>query len=312
AHGHPAGKYTDTLPTATSLHMPMLSASGVVGVLSLGLKDRLSTQQSNLLAGLASQTALAVEREQLDEAAKARSVLEESERLSKTLLNLISHELRTPITAITGAASSLTEPDIDGDPAARLALHESIQSSAARLNQLIENLLDMTRLESGTLKLNADWTDVADLIHTVRERAAGELAEHEFIVDLEPGLPLVRMDIVLMEQVLYNLLRNAALYTPKGARVRLRAQREGNELVLAVMDRGPGLPTEELPRAFEKFRRGAAGASTGLGLGLSICKGLVEAHRGSIAADNRSGGGLRVVIRLPIEPMPEIPEGQDE
>lgn len=312
AHGHPAGKYTDTLPTATSLHMPMLSASGVVGVLSLDLKNRLSTQQSNLLAGLASQTALAVEREQLDEAAKARSVLEESERLSKTLLNLISHELRTPITAITGAASSLTEPDIDGDPAARLALHESIQSSAARLNQLIENLLDMTRLESGTLKLNADWTDVADLIHTVRERAAGELAEHEFIVDLEPGLPLVRMDIVLMEQVLYNLLRNAALYTPKGARVRLRAQREGNELVLAVMDRGPGLPTEELPRAFEKFRRGAAGASTGLGLGLSICKGLVEAHRGSIAADNRSGGGLRVVIRLPIEPMPEIPEGQDE
>ena len=106
-------------------------------------------------------------------------------------------------------------------------MHESIQSSAARLNQLIENLLDMTRLESGTLKLNADWTDVADLIHTVRERAAGELAEHEFIVDLEPGLPLVRMDIVLMEQVLYNLLRNAALYTPKGARVRLRAQREG-------------------------------------------------------------------------------------
>lgn len=117
----------------------------------------------------------------------------------------------------------------------------------------------MTRLESGTLKLNADWTDVADLIHTVRERAAGELAEHEFvIVDLEPGLPLVRMDIVLMEQVLYNLLRNAALYTPKGARVRLRAQREGNELVLAVMDRGPGLPTEELAARVRKVpaRRG--------------------------------------------------------
>ena len=311
-HARPAGKQTDTLPTAIAQHMPMLTSNGAVGVISIGLKDRLSTQQADLLRALVSQAALAVEREQLDEASKQRSVIEEAERLSKTLLSLISHELRTPITAITGAASSLTEPDVDGDPAARLALHESIQSSSARLNQLIENLLDMTRLESGTLKLNADWTDVSDLIRTVRERVAGDLAEHEFIVDLEPGLPLVRMDVVLMEQVLNNLLRNAALYTAKGTRVRLRAQREGDELVLAVMDRGPGIPIEELPRAFEKFRRGEAGASTGLGLGLSICKGLVEAHRGSIAADNRSSGGLRVVIRLPIDPMPKVPEGRDE
>ncbi|MBP8309606.1 MAG: sensor histidine kinase KdpD [Burkholderiaceae bacterium] len=308
-HARPAGKQTDTLPTATAQHVPMLTSNGAVGVISIDLKDRLSTQQSDLLRGLVSQAALAVEREQLDEASKQRSVLEESERLSKTLLNLISHELRTPITAITGAASSLTEPDIDSDPAARLALHESIQSSATRLNQLIDNLLDMTRLESGTLKLNADWTEVADLIRTVRERAAGELAAHELIVDVSPDLPLVRMDIVLMEQVLYNLLRNAALYTPAGTRVRLSAQREGNELILAVMDRGPGLPLDELPRAFDKFRRGGTG--NGLGLGLSICKGLVEAHRGSITAENRTGGGLRVVIRLPIEPMPAIPEAKN-
>lgn len=310
-HARPAGKQTDTLPTAMAQHVPMLTSNGAVGVISIGLKDRLSTQQSDLLRGLVSQAALAVEREQLDEAAKTRSVLEESERLSKTLLNLISHELRTPVTAITGAASSLTEPDIDEDPAARLALHQSIQSSAVRLNELIENLLDMTRLESGTLKLNADWTDVADLIRTVREHAAGDLAGHEFLVEMQPDLPLVKMDVILMEQVLRNLLRNAALYTPAGTRVRLSAQREGDELILAVMDRGPGLPAEELPRAFDKFHRGGT-AVNGLGLGLSICKGLVEAHRGSIVAENRSGGGLRVVIRLPIEPMPEIPEGKDE
>ncbi len=310
-HARPAGKQTDTLPTAMAQHVPMLTSNGAVGVISIGLKDRLSTQQSDLLRGLVSQAALAVEREQLDEAAKTRSVLEESERLSKTLLNLISHELRTPVTAITGAASSLTEPDVDEDPAARLALHQSIQSSAVRLNELIENLLDMTRLESGTLKLNADWTDVADLIRTVREHAAGDLAGHEFLVEMQPDLPLVKMDVILMEQVLRNLLRNAALYTPAGTRVRLSAQREGDELILAVMDRGPGLPAEELPRAFDKFHRGGT-AVNGLGLGLSICKGLVEAHRGSIVAENRSGGGLRVVIRLPIEPMPEIPEGKDE
>ena len=310
-HARPAGKQTDTLPTAIAQHMPMLTSNGAVGVISIGLKDGLSTQQADLLRALVSQAALAVEREQLDEASKQRSLIEESERLSKTLLSLISHELRTPITAINGAASSLTEPEIDGDPVARLALHESIQSSSARLNQLIENLLDMTRLESGTLKLNADWTDVSDLIRTVREHAAGDLAGHEFIVEMAPDLPLVKMDVVLMEQVLRNLLRNAALYTPAGTRVRLSARREGDELALAVMDRGPGLPAEELPRAFDKFRRGDS-AGNGLGLGLSICKGLVEAHRGSIVAENRSGGGLRVVIRLPIQPIPEIPEGKDE
>ncbi len=311
-HARVAGKFTDTLPTAEAQHVPLLTPTGPVGVLSIVLKDRPTTQQADLLNGLASQTALAVEREQLDEAAKQRSVLEESERLSKTLLNLISHELRTPITAISGAASSLTEPSVDQNPAARLALHESIHASATRLNQLIENLLDMTRLESGTLRLNRDWTDVSDLVHMVRERAAPELAGHDFVVDVESDLPLVRMDILLMEQVLYNLLHNAALYTPRGTRVRLRVLRVGLSLVLAVLVRGPGLPPDELPRAFDKFHRADQSTVTGLGLGLSICKGLVEAHGGTISAENRSNGGLRVAIRLPIDPLPAIPEGRDE
>ena len=311
-HARVAGKFTDTLPTAEAQHLPLLTPTGAVGVLSIALRERPTSQQADLLNGLVSQTALAVEREQLDEASKQRSVLEESERLSRTLLNLISHELRTPITAISGAASSLIEPEIDSNPDARLTLHQSIRDSATRLNQLIENLLDMTRLESGTLRLNRDWTDVTDLVYVVRERAAPELAAHDFVVDIEPELPLVRMDIVLMEQVLYNLLHNAALYTPVGTRVRLRAQREGAWLVLVVMDRGPGLAVEELPRAFDKFHRTGQPAVTGLGLGLSICKGLVEAHGGTIMAENRANGGLRMIVRLPIEPAPGLPKGKDE
>ncbi len=311
-HARVAGRHTDTLPTATSQHVPLLTANGAVGVLTIALKDKPTSLQTDLLNGWVSQTALAVEREQLDEYAKRRSVLEESERLSKTLLNLISHELRTPITAISGAASSLIEPDIDGNPNARQMLHRSIRDSATRLNQLIENLLDMTRLESGTLRLNRDWTDVADLVHIVRQRVADELAAHDFVVDVQPDLPLVRMDFVLMEQVLYNLLHNCALYTPSGTRVRLRAQRDGAWLVLVVMDRGPGMPADDLPRAFDKFHRVNQAAVTGLGLGLSICKGLVEAHGGVISAENRSTGGLRVTVRLPIDPTPAIPQGKDE
>ncbi len=311
-HGQPAGRFTETLPTASSMHVPLLTAHGAVGVVSIALSAQLATTQSELLSGLVSQVALAVEREQLAEAAQQSSVLKESERLSKTLLNLISHELRTPITAIAGAASSLVEPQIDRDPVVRGQLHHSIRASAARLDKLIENLLDMTRLESGTLRLNSDWTDVSDLVHTVRERVADELAGHDFIVEVEPDLPLLKMDTVLMEQVVYNLLHNAAMYTPKGTRVRLRAQCEGGELLLTVMDRGPGLPRDEVARAFDKFHRVNQQASTGLGLGLSICKGLVEAHGGAIAVENRSNGGLRVTIRLPIEPVPEIPDGHDE
>jgi two-component system, OmpR family, sensor histidine kinase KdpD len=311
-HRRVAGKFTDTLPTATSQHVPLLTSNGAVGVLSIALRERPGLQQVDLLNGLASQTALAVERELLDESAKRRGEIEASDRLSKTLLNLISHELRTPITAINGAAGSLTQPEVDNDPAARLTLHESIRDSATRLNQLIENLLDMTRLESGTLRLNTDWIAVSELVQIVRERTAAELRDHEFIVNIEPDLPLVRMDAVLMAQVFYNLLHNAALYTPPGTRVRLSASREGAALVLAVMDRGPGLPPEALLRAFEKFHRAGNSAVTGLGLGLSICKGLVEAHGGTISAENRVNGGLRVTIRLPIQPAPALPARTDD
>jgi two-component system sensor histidine kinase KdpD len=176
----------------------------------------------------------------------------------------------------------------------------------------------MTRLESGTLRIDTDWTDVSDLVRTVRERIADELAGHEFEVEIEPDLPPVRMDPVLMEQVLYNLLHNAALYTPKGTRVRLVVQRvlcaaeSRDDLVLTVMDRGPGLSAEDLARAFDKFHRVNRSSTTGLGLGLSICKGLVEAHGGAISAQNRRSGGLRVTIQLPIEPMPAVLEVRDE
>lgn len=311
-NGRPAGRFTETLATAAAMYVPLLTAQGAIGVIGIALHVKLNASQYSVLSGLASQVALAVERGRLAEAAQQSSVLRESERLSQTLLNLISHELRTPVTAIVGAASSLAEPQIDADAAARRQMQVSIRESAARLDTLIDNLLDMTRLESGTLRLNSDWTDVSDLVHTVRERVRCELSTHDFMVHVESDLPLVRMDTVLIEQVLYNLLHNVALHTPHGTRVRLDVRREGAELVLTVMDRGPGLSPDDLARAFEKFHRVHQRKSTGLGLGLSICKGLVEAHGGAITAENRKSGGLRMTIRLPIESAPAIPEGHDD
>jgi len=165
----------------------------------------------------------------------------------------------------------------------------------------------MTRLESGLLKPRLEWCDVSDLLSVVVNRERSALAQHEVIVDIAPDLPLVRMDYVLMEEALANLLGNAALHTPPGTRVRVTARVEGPELVLAVADRGPGLPSEALPHVFDKFYRAPGAPAGGVGLGLSITRGLVEAQGGTIVADNRANGGARFTVRLPLEAPPSPP-----
>jgi two-component system, OmpR family, sensor histidine kinase KdpD len=304
----PAGRYTDTLPLADARYLPLLAHGGCVGVLGVRTRsnDRMSHEQEALLETFASQIAMAVERELLDAAAERAAVLAESERLYKTLLNSVSHELRTPIATITGAAGSLQGLQANANDAILLG---EIQTAAERLNWLVENLLDMTRLESGMLKLRLDWVDVADLISVSVSKTKEMLADHELVVDISPDLPLARMDFVLMEQVLVNLLRNAAAYTPPGTRVRLRAAVENGMLQIAVADRGPGLPPDEPARVFDKFYRAPGVATGGTGLGLSIVKGLVEAHGGAITADNRADGGARFTIRLPLSKQPEVPIG---
>jgi two-component system sensor histidine kinase KdpD len=170
---------------------------------------------------------------------------------------------------------------------------------------VVDNLLDMTRLQSGHLKLNLDWCSVADLIDQSVKRVSKELANHELVIDIAPDLPPIRMDFDLMQQVLVNLLHNAATYTPPGARIRITAKIEGSDLELSVADRGPGLPPADLERVFDKFYRVPGANSAGTGLGLSISKGLVEAHGGTISAENRpTHGGARFTIRLPSSGAP--------
>ncbi len=301
-HRQPAGRFTDTLTAAEAQYFSLLAPSGAVGV--IGLRRTQPLTQDALLTTCLKQVALAIEREFLDEAAAQNKMLAESEKLYKTLLNSISHELRTPITAITGAAGSLLDPQIT-QPEMRLALAREIQEAGHRLNRLVENLLDMTRLESGMLKLNLDWGDVNDLVSVTLKQLKPKLARHELIVDLAPNLPLVQFDFVLMEQVLHNLLDNAATYTPPGTRLRLMARVDGAELVISVADRGPGLPPESLDHIFDKFYRAPGSAAGGIGLGLSISRGLVEAHGGTLGVENRAHGGTRFTERLPLGQPPD-------
>jgi two-component system sensor histidine kinase KdpD len=303
--GKTAGRFTDNLPLAAAIYMPLQTNRGPTGVLAVALEgERQPTlEQRDLLDAYARQAALVLDRLRLDAESQRAQLLAESEKLSKALLNSISHELRTPISAITTAASALVEPKTP-EPLRDTLAHE-IQESAARLNRLVSNLLDMTRLESGNLKPRLDWCDAADLINVALRQNERELSKHHLELSLPSPLPLVKMDFVLIEQALNNLLLNAAHYTPVGTTVEVKASASAHELTISVADHGPGLPPESLPHLFEKFYRAPGAPAGGTGLGLSIVKGLVEAHGGRVEASNRPGGGAEFSIHLPIVGHPE-------
>jgi two-component system, OmpR family, sensor histidine kinase KdpD len=306
--GKAAGRFTDNLPSAAAIYMPLQTNRGPTGVLGVALEgDHQPTlEQRDLLDAYARQAALVLDRLRLDAESQQAHLLAESEKLSKALLNSISHELRTPISAITTAATALVEPKTP--EVLRDTLAHEIQESAARLNRLVSNLLDMTRLESGNVKPRMDWCDVADLINVSLRQNERELSHHKVTLSLNPPLPLVKMDFVLIEQALNNLLLNAAHYTPAGTTVEIKASATPEEMTIAVADHGPGLPPESLSQVFEKFYRVPGAPAGGTGLGLSIVKGLVEAHGGRVEVRNRPGGGAEFSIHLPIvgNPVPAL------
>jgi len=305
--GKAAGRFTDSLPSAGAIYVPMQTNRGAVGVLGVEWPgDQQPTlEQRDLLQAFARQSALVLDRLRLDAEGQQARLIAESEKLSKALLNSISHELRTPISAITAAASALTELKGNEPPALQKNLAGEIQESASRLNRLVSNLLDMTRLESGAVKPRMEWCDVADLVNVALRRNERELAAHPVNLSLPRPLPLVKMDFVLIEQVLNNLLLNAAAYTPPGTPVEVKASAAPDAMAISVADRGPGLPPETLPHVFEKFYRVPGAPAGGTGLGLSIVKGLVEAHGGRVEARNRPGGGAEFTIYLPLQASPE-------
>ncbi len=310
-HRQPAGHGTDTLPSADGVHLPLMAGERVVGVLSLRFQDASpqATAQRDLLDAFVRQIALVLDRQRLRDAEQQAKLFAESERLSKTLLNSISHEIRTPIAAITSAATHLSEGRGADNKGIQETMVSEIQEAAQRLNRLVGNLLSMTRLESGHVKAKMDWCDVADLVQVTIKEVEKDLVGHTVDVQLQAQLPLARLDFVLMQQALANLLLNAVSHTPPETRVQLRVFVDGQALVLTVSDNGPGLPAESLPMIFEKFYRAPSAPAGGTGLGLAIVKGFVEAQGGQVKAENQSGGGAKFTIRLPLSnPPPIVPE----
>lgn len=302
--GKSAGRFTETLSQAAAQYHPLQTPTRTVGVIGIRTRrdERPSFDQDVLLETFMSQIALVIEREMLDEAAEQAAVLRESERLYTTLLNSISHELRTPIATIKGASSSLLDPVAGANETARVELTLDIQSAADRLNRLVENLLDMSRLESGRLQLKREWCEMSDLIAVAIKRM--DDCSQRIQLEVENDLPLVKIDFVLMEQVLVNLLDNACNYTPVGTPIVIGVRVRGQEMEITVSDAGPGIPPDLIERIFDKFYRLPGTASGGTGLGLSISRGLVEAHGGRLTAENLAEGGARLTIRLPLDGVP--------
>jgi len=307
--GEAAGRGSDTLPTARWFFLPLIAGERRLGVLGIAYADdrQLARTDRRLLDALIDQIALALERLRLTEDLAATQLASETERLRTALLNSVSHDLRTPLVTIIGAAGHLVEGDLP--PKARHDLAENIREEGERLDRYVQNLLDMTRLGHGALKPRLAAQDVAELIGGARARMNGVLRDHRLRVDLAPDLPLMQADAVLMEQVLVNILDNAAKYAPEGTDIVLAAEQRKNMIEITVTDHGPGIPQADLSRVFDMFYRVAGGdrQRAGTGLGLAICKGLVEAMGGMIRAETGStdGTGTRIIITIPIH-NPEV------
>ena len=310
--GQPAGRGTDTLPAARVRYLPLKTPRSVVGVLGVEPPETpvdLTPEQRLQMEMFASQAALAIERVQLAEQAQYAEVAKSTEKLQTALLNTISHNLRTPLATITGVLSTLNDEGTLLDQGTRRSLTETATQEAERLNRLVGNLLDMTRLEAGALKLVREPCEVGDVIGAALEQLSGPIKDRQVQVNASADLPLVPMDFVLIQQVLVNLLDNAVKYSPPDAPIEIDARLTDQEIQIEVADRGVGIPTDDLTHVFDKFFRVQhPGSSVGSGLGLAICKGIVEIHGGRIWAQNRPGGGTIVSFRLPLntagEPSP--------
>jgi two-component system sensor histidine kinase KdpD len=309
-HGQMAGQGTDTLPGGDVVYLPLPGSSGMIGVLALLPLNpaRIALpEQQRLLETFVSQIALALERVRLAVEAHVAQLKMETEQLRNTLLSAISHDLRTPLAAIVGASSSLVRDSDKLDDQARRELGQAIYDEAIRMAGLANNLLDMARLEAGAVVLNRQWQPLEEVVGGALAGMGTRMANHPVNVRLPRDLPLVEIDSLMMERVFANLLENAVKYTPPGTAIEISAGTDQNELVVTVSDHGPGIPAGEEERIFEKFHRVAReGSQGGAGLGLTICRAIVEAHGGRMWADNLPSGGAALHFALPLTEPPSI------
>jgi two-component system, OmpR family, sensor histidine kinase KdpD len=306
----PAGLGTHTLPGADALYVPLAAAHKMVGVLAVlpSRPDRLLIpEQRHLVETFAGQIAVAIERVQLAAEAAEFARKAETESMRNSLLNAISHDLRTPLAVLVGASSSLVDDGARLSDAAKLELATTIHDESRRMSTLVRNLLDMARLESGAVELAKQWTSLEEIVGSVLSRLAATLKDHPVTVMLPSDLPLISVDPVLLEQVFANLLENAAKYTPAGTPVEISANRLPGRVVVEVADRGPGIPAGEETKLFDKFYRlQREAAQSGVGLGLAICKAILTAHGGRISAANRAQGGALFRFELPAGETPTV------
>jgi two-component system sensor histidine kinase KdpD len=300
-HHCPAGRGTSTLGKSDWYFLPFQTRGGSLGVIGLFMKGQapLSPDRENFLLTLIHTVALALEREAITDQAQRKAVNEESDRLGDILLNSVSHEMRSPLTVIRGSAEALQDPASADRPEMRNQLIAAIGESADTLNGIVENLLSMNRLESGRIRLKRSEVPVSDLFATALSRNRGILRGRVTQTVVPEGDIVLSCDEALMAQVLQNLVRNAVAYAGESAKIRLKAELTGNNALITVEDSGQGVPEDQLPRIFEKFYRGPGAQNGGVGLGLSICKGIVVLHGGSIRARQSDLGGLAVIIELP-------------
>lgn len=309
-HNERAGSGTDTLPGASALYLPLVGSTGPIGVVAVRPKDTgllLDPEQLHLLESLINQVALAIERTRLSDEAQQAHVRVETERMRNAILSSVSHDLRTPLATITGAASSLLDERSPLNASDRLELSQSIYREANRLDRLLKNLLDMMRIEAGAVQLKKEWHPLDEIVGAALSRMEERLRNVTVRTTFPPDLPMVQIDGVLMEQVVINLLENAAKYAPPGSVIEVSASAGNKEVVVELADRGQGIPVGEEVRIFDKFYRAKPAREGGVGLGLTICRGIIEAHGGRIWAENRTGGGavFRFAIPLP-EEQPSI------
>ena len=304
-HGAPAGLGTDTLPAA-SRPIPAAQrnpphARAYWRSSPTQRRRLLLPEQRHLIETFAGQIALAIERAGLQEEAEQSRVAAETEGLRNTLLASISHDLRTPLAVITGASSALSDPTMTFDQQARRSLAAQIETKSREMTEIISNVLDLMRLESGQLSLRLDWVMVDDLVSSALERLGARLIDHPVESRVPTDLPPVHVDSALMLQVFTNLLENVAKHTPAGTHATVDAVLEDQFVRVSIEDTGPGLPGEDLEKLFAKFHRGRDESNAGgAGLGLSICRAIVTAHGGRIDASQRPGGGARFSFTLPV------------
>jgi two-component system sensor histidine kinase KdpD len=318
-HQRWAGWSTETLSASAAMYVPLFTSGGSLGVLALRPRDPgrpLEPDQRHLLETFATQLAIALERGMLAEQSEIARRNMENEQLRSSLLSCVSHDLRTPLSAISGAASTLQDEHAELSADLRRELLKSIAEEAGRLNHIVGKLLNMTRLDAPGFKLEKQWYPLDELVGSALNRLRHVLQKHDLRTKIPGDLPLIRVDGVLMEEVLVNLLENAAKYTPVDTVIEIRAQETAGEVLIDVLDQGPGLTQGSEQDVFRRFvRQRPAADRSGTGLGLAICEAVIRLHGGKISAENRPEGGARFWFTIPkdsVQPALHVRDGSEE